>query len=89
MPAIRPIVLGVIRRGDALLVFEGRDDVKGETCYRPLGGGIEHGERSEDALRREFREELRARWRDRRGSFRDGTKILYPGGLIRLLSPEQ
>jgi NADH pyrophosphatase NudC (nudix superfamily) len=57
---IRPVALAVIRRGDELLVFEGRDDVKSETYYRPLGGGIEFGELAEDALRREFREELAA-----------------------------
>lgn len=79
---IRPIALGVIWRGDALLVFEGRDELKGETFYRPLGGGIEFGEASQDALRREFVEELAAEvtvgervgvlenvytWRGRRG----------------------
>jgi ADP-ribose pyrophosphatase YjhB (NUDIX family) len=58
--SIRPIALGLIRRRDEILVFEGRDDVKGETYYRPLGGGVEFGERSEDALVREFREELDA-----------------------------
>jgi ADP-ribose pyrophosphatase YjhB (NUDIX family) len=57
---IRPLALGVIRRGNELLVFEGHDDVKGETYYRPLGGGIDFGEPAEDALRREFREELAA-----------------------------
>jgi ADP-ribose pyrophosphatase YjhB (NUDIX family) len=57
---IRPVALAVIRRGAELLVFEGRDDVKSETYYRPLGGGIEFGEPAEDALRREFREELAA-----------------------------
>ncbi|HET6707966.1 NUDIX hydrolase, partial [Amycolatopsis sp.] len=82
MPSIRPIVLAVIRRGDALLVFEAHDHVKGQTFCRPLGGGIEFGERAEDALRREFREELGAEievgerlgvlenvftWRDRPG----------------------
>ncbi|MET8848809.1 NUDIX hydrolase [Amycolatopsis sp. NPDC004625] len=60
MPSIRPIVLAVIRRGTALLVFEAHDDVKGETYCRPLGGGIEFGEHSADALVREFREELDA-----------------------------
>jgi ADP-ribose pyrophosphatase YjhB (NUDIX family) len=56
--AIRPLALGVIWRKNALLVFEGHDDIKGETFYRPLGGGIDFGELSEDALVREFREEL-------------------------------
>jgi 8-oxo-dGTP pyrophosphatase MutT (NUDIX family) len=57
---IRPLALGIIRRGDELLVFEGRDDVKDETYHRPLGGGIEFGEGSKDALKREFAEELGA-----------------------------
>ncbi|MET8999717.1 NUDIX hydrolase [Amycolatopsis sp. NPDC004169] len=57
---IRPLALGIVRRGDALLVFEGRDDFKGETYYRPLGGGIEFGESSKEALEREFGEELDA-----------------------------
>jgi ADP-ribose pyrophosphatase YjhB (NUDIX family) len=138
---IRPLALGVIRRGDALLVFEGHDDFRGETFYRPLGGGIEFGETSEEALKREFVEELAAEvtvgerigvlenvfnWQARPGheiafmivaefvdrslyardefkildddatarwvdvaDFRDGTKILYPEGLIELLSPQQ
>ena len=55
---IRPLALGIVWRGDELLVFEGYDHVKDETFYRPLGGGIEFGERSQEALRREFREEL-------------------------------
>jgi len=57
---IRPLALGVVwrSRDNALLVFEGHNHVKGETFYRPLGGGIEFGEYSQEALRREFREEL-------------------------------
>lgn len=55
---IRPLALGIVWRDDDILVFEGTDSVKGETFYRPLGGGIEFGEHSQDALRREFREEL-------------------------------
>jgi ADP-ribose pyrophosphatase YjhB (NUDIX family) len=57
---IRPIVLAVVRRADDLLVFEATDHHAQETFFRPLGGGIEFGERADDALRREFREELGA-----------------------------
>ncbi len=55
---IRPIAICIARRGGDIFVFEARDTVKGETFYRPLGGGIESGERSEDAVRREMMEEL-------------------------------
>ncbi len=55
---IRPLALGVVWRGDALLVCEFYDHVKHEIFYRPPGGGIEFGERGQEALRREFREEL-------------------------------
>ena len=58
MNQIRPIVLCVFLDKNRILVFEGHDPVKGETFYRPLGGGIEFGERSEDAVRRELKEEL-------------------------------
>lgn len=57
---IRVITIGVIRKDDSILVFEGYDSVKEETFYRPLGGGIDFGEYSIDAVRREFREEINA-----------------------------
>lgn len=55
---IRPVALGVVRRGDELLVFEMRDETAGETFYRPPGGGIHFGEPAADAVAREFEEEL-------------------------------
>ena len=55
---IRPLALGLIRRGDDLLVCEFYDHVKQQIFYRLPGGGIEFGERGQEALRREFREEL-------------------------------
>ena len=58
--AIRPLALCVIWRGEAVLVFEGHDRVKGTTFYRLLGGGIEFGERGHETAAREFREELGA-----------------------------
>lgn len=58
MNQIRPIALCVFLNKDRILVVEGHDPVKGETFYRPLGGGIEFGEKSEDAVRRELKEEI-------------------------------
>lgn len=57
---IRTIVLGIFRHRGRLLVFEGYDPSDGRLFYRPLGGGIEFGERSDQALVREMREELGA-----------------------------
>jgi 8-oxo-dGTP pyrophosphatase MutT (NUDIX family) len=58
---IRVISICVIRRNDDILVFEGYDHVKDQTFFRPLGGGVEFGESSLEALNREFREEINAR----------------------------
>ena len=55
---IRPIVLGLAIRDNKLLVSEGFDNAKNQTFYRCLGSGIEFLEKSDDALRREFLEEI-------------------------------
>jgi ADP-ribose pyrophosphatase YjhB (NUDIX family) len=58
---IRPLALCVFRRDDgSILVAPGYDPVKQQRFYRPLGGGIDFGERAEDTARREIREELGA-----------------------------
>ena len=57
---IRPIALGLVAHGDRILVAEGYDHTKQRTFYRALGGGIDFGETSLDALKREFHEELGA-----------------------------
>lgn len=57
---IRPIALGLAIKDNKLLVGEGYDNVKKETFYRCLGGGIEFLEKSDEALKREFKEEISA-----------------------------
>ena len=64
---IRALALCLLRRADgAILVAPGYDPVKQQRFYRPLGGGIDFGERAEDAARRENREELGAEVTDLR-----------------------
>ena len=59
MPSeIRIVALGAVLRGDDLLVQEDELRSTGETFYRLLGGGVEFGEHSRDAVVREFGEEL-------------------------------
>ncbi len=55
---IRPVALGVVRRGNKILVSEGYDKIKEEVFYRCIGGGIEFKEESKEALKREFKEEI-------------------------------
>ncbi|ACC83792.1 NUDIX hydrolase [Nostoc punctiforme] len=57
---IRVIALGLIRDGERIFVSEGYDPVKQETFYRALGGGVDFGETSHAALKREFQEEIQA-----------------------------
>ena len=55
---VRPISISIIRNNNKILVYERKDDITGEKFYRLVGGCIEFGEKSEDALIREFKEEL-------------------------------
>lgn len=56
---IRPLALGLIRNAAGQFLFhQAHDRRKGETFYRPLGGGIEFGETGRVALSREFQEEI-------------------------------
>jgi len=63
---IRPIALCVCRDRKRILVAEFHDRKQDRVFYRPLGGTIEFGERSEDAVRREFIEEIGAELTDLR-----------------------
>jgi 8-oxo-dGTP pyrophosphatase MutT (NUDIX family) len=71
---IRVLALGVIRDGDHIFISEGYDPVKKQTFYRVMGGGVDFGETSYDALKREFQEEIQA----------DLTNIKYLGCLENL-----
>ena len=57
---IRPLSICVFCKDNRILVAEGYDPIKKQTFYRPLGGAIEFGERSEDTVRRELMEEIGA-----------------------------
>lgn len=57
---IRVLAVAIIREGDRVLVAEGTDPSTPGRFYRPLGGAVELGERADEALRRELREEIGA-----------------------------
>ena len=84
-PPIRPISICIVWRGGEILVFEGRDETEDVTFYRPLGGGIEFGESSEDAVRRELREEIGAELADPDFYDRESFVVTEENGtLLRL-----
>ncbi|MBD2363802.1 NUDIX hydrolase [Anabaena sp. UHCC 0399] len=66
---IRVIALGLIQDEKRIFVSEGYDPVKQSKFYRALGGGVDFGETSIEALKREFQEEIQA----------DLTNIRYLG----------
>jgi ADP-ribose pyrophosphatase YjhB (NUDIX family) len=55
---IRLKVVGIFRKGDRLLALHVVDPTDGRKIYIPPGGGVEFGEDTASALRREMREEL-------------------------------
>ena len=55
---IRVISVCVFRNAGSILVTDGFDSAKNAAFHRPLGGGIEPGETSAEAVAREVREEL-------------------------------
>ncbi len=75
---VRPIAICVCRDGGRVLLAEGRDSRRGQTFYRPPGGTIEFGERGEEAVRREFRQEIGA----------DLIEVRAPGVLENIFTYE-
>ena len=73
---IRILALGLIRDGDRIFISEGYDPGKQQTFYRVLGGGVDFGETSRDALQREFQEEIQA----------ELTNIVYLGCIENLFT---
>jgi len=57
---IRVLALGLITQGDRTFISEGYDPIKQQTFYRAMGGGVDFGETSLEALQREFQEEIQA-----------------------------
>ena len=64
MSKIRPLAICLFSHNDKILVSEEHDPAKGDTFYRPLGGGIEFGEHSTETIHRELMEEIGAQVKD-------------------------
>jgi 8-oxo-dGTP pyrophosphatase MutT (NUDIX family) len=75
---IRPLALCVFRREDKIFVAEGHDDLLNKTFYRPIGGGIDFGERAIDTVKREVREEIAA----------EVSQLVYLGTLESIFNHE-
>jgi ADP-ribose pyrophosphatase YjhB (NUDIX family) len=58
MPQIVIKAMLIVRNGEKLFFSRGFDEVKGQAFLRPLGGHVEFGERGEETIRREMKEEL-------------------------------
>lgn len=57
---IRVLALGWVQDGERVFLSQGYDPGKQQTFYRAMGGGVEFGETSREALQREFYEEIQA-----------------------------
>ncbi len=73
---IRVLALGLIKKGNRAFISQGYDPVKQQTFYRAMGGGVDFGETSLEALQREFFEEIQAQL----------TNISYLGCLENLFT---
>jgi 8-oxo-dGTP pyrophosphatase MutT (NUDIX family) len=58
MSQIRVVALALIEHNNRFLLAESKDNVKNETFYRPIGGGIEFGETGAETVTREVEEEI-------------------------------
>lgn len=90
--------VGWVRRGDGRMLFVVRAREPGKGRLAPPGGFVERGERAEDALRRELREEVGLEIGEPRffGSFTNEylyRGVVYPvldlGFVADALNPEQ
>ncbi|WP_009631802.1 NUDIX hydrolase [Synechocystis sp. PCC 7509] len=73
---IRVLALGLIKKDNRIFISQGYDPVKQQTFYRAMGGGVDFGETSLEALKREFQEEIQAQL----------TNISYLGCLENLFT---